>query len=202
MVTTADQQLAGRRLLLIVTLQTKRLVARLEHLVVNRAVRIVARGAIIAERFVLEHMRPALGFVAFQTGVVGSDQFRAAADNGVTLVRIMTVRTRHFAQRMGVRQRELTALIQMTLETSTRVLGWVDNIIDPAARLRVNTRGTVTGFTTNVLGRLTRGDQLGVGRVMKTIGDVFVTLGAVLRPNEIRPRDTGGRNNGTIHHHT
>ena len=44
----ADQQLSGNCLLLEVTLKAERLVARLEHFGVHRAVRIVTRGAVVA----------------------------------------------------------------------------------------------------------------------------------------------------------
>ncbi len=201
-VTTTDQQLAGRRLLLIVALQAERLVARLEHLFIHRAVWIMAGCAVVAEGFVLEDVRPALGLMALQTRIVRTGQFRATADDGVTLVRVMAVRTGHLAHGMRMRQRKLAALIQVTLEASARILGRVDYIIDAAARFGVDAAGTVTGFATDVLGRLPCGNELCMRGVMESVGDGFVTLGAVFRTNEIRPRDTGWRDDGTIHHHT
>lgn len=179
-VTTTDQELAGRRLLLIVALQTERLVTGLEHLLVHRAVRVVTGGAIIAQGFVLEDVRPALGFVALQAGVIHGLQLRAATHDGVTLVRIMTVRTGHFARRVRMRQREFAALVQVTLEAGVRVLRRIDDVVDAPTRLRVQAARAVAGFATDVLGVVSRGDQLGVGRVMETTGDGFVTLRAVL----------------------
>jgi hypothetical protein len=49
--------LAAGSLLLKMALQAERLVACLEHLVVYGAVRVVARGAVLTQRFVLENKR-------------------------------------------------------------------------------------------------------------------------------------------------
>lgn len=69
-VTAADHKLPGGRLLLIMTLQTERLISGFQHLVVYRTVRIMTGRAVVPQCFVLEDIRPALRFVTAQTGGV------------------------------------------------------------------------------------------------------------------------------------
>ena len=69
----------GRRLLLEMALETKIGVARHQHLVVDRAVRIVTSGAAFAHRFMLEHKRTALRCVTLTAGVVLGEQRGSAA---------------------------------------------------------------------------------------------------------------------------
>ena len=63
-IASADEDFSGLSLLLEMAFQTKVLVPLREHLVINRAVRIVAGGAAFADRFVFENERPALSCVA------------------------------------------------------------------------------------------------------------------------------------------
>lgn len=60
-----DEDRAGRRLLLVMAAQAKRLVARNQQASVDAAMRIVAGGAAFAHRFMLEHEGPGLRRVAF-----------------------------------------------------------------------------------------------------------------------------------------
>lgn len=70
MVATPDEERAGSTLLLEMTFQTKGLVALGQHPLVNRAVRLVAGVATLAQRFMLEDKRSTLRSVTLETGFV------------------------------------------------------------------------------------------------------------------------------------
>ena len=91
MIATTDQDHTGTRLLLIVTLQTQRLIARFQHLLVNRSVRVVAGGAIFAQCLMLKDKRSPLRVVTFKAGLVGAGEVRSAAHNCIAFVRIVTI---------------------------------------------------------------------------------------------------------------
>ena len=145
MIAAADEQLAGGRLLLIVALEAQRLVTRLEHLRVHRAVRIVTRGAVVAQRFVFENEGAALGLVAFQARFIRALKLRATADDRITLVGIVTVAAGHLpvCDRVAVLECELTALVEMALVARFRVPRRIDDIVRAAAFLGVHAPGTV-----------------------------------------------------------
>ena len=69
MIASADKDFARFGLLLEMAFQTKVCVPLGEHLVVDRAMRIVAGGAAFADCFVLENKWAALSGVTFCTGV-------------------------------------------------------------------------------------------------------------------------------------
>ena len=178
-IASADHQLARGSLLLVMALQAQRLIPRLEHLVVHRAVWIVAGDAAFTQRFVLENKRTALRVVTFQARLIGARELRAATDNRITFVRLMTVAACDFPQRVRMRQGKLAALVQVTLETRLGVLGGIDDRSRFSTRLRVDASGTVTRLTADVLHVLTGRHQLRMGRVMKSPGDSFMALSAV-----------------------
>ena len=94
-------------------------VPRDEHLVVDRAVRVVAGGAaFLADRAVLIGVRTRLLGVAAEAGFGRGRQGGAAAADGVVLVRVMAVAAAHLAgeHRVAVRQAELAALVEVALE--------------------------------------------------------------------------------------
>ena len=68
-IASANEDFSGLCLLLKMAFQTKILVSLREHLVVDRAVGIVAGRAAFANRFVFEHIRSTLGGVALRTRV-------------------------------------------------------------------------------------------------------------------------------------
>ena len=70
MIATADQERAGSTLFLEMTFQAKGLVALGQQPLVNRAVRLVAGVATLAQRFVLEDKRSTLHSVTLETGFV------------------------------------------------------------------------------------------------------------------------------------
>lgn len=86
MINPADQQLTGRRLLLKVTLQTERLISHLEHFIIHRAMRIMAGGAALAQRFVLENKGAFLGRVTRDARIVHRGQLRSRTHHRITLM--------------------------------------------------------------------------------------------------------------------
>jgi len=113
----ADAELSALHLLEM-TFQAEVRIARDEHLGVDRAVRAVTRGAAFVHRFMLEHVRAALSWVAFQTGFILCFQCRAAAEMDRAFVRRMTFRAIHpaFGNGMMTRQIELAANVGVALE--------------------------------------------------------------------------------------
>lgn len=122
MIATADQERAGSTLLLEMTFQAKGLVALGQQPLVNRAVRLMAGVATLAQGLVLEDKRPALHGVALETGFVCARQFGAAALDCGTFVRLVAIGTTHlaFQHRMVVRERELRTDIEVALEAGLR----------------------------------------------------------------------------------
>jgi hypothetical protein len=179
-VTAPDQELPGGRLLLIMALQTERLIPGLQHLLIHRPVWIVTGRAVIPQRFMLEDIRPALRFVTLETGFVRGGEAGTTTDHGITLVRIMAIRTGHFAHGMCMRQGELALLIRVTLETRARIRRWVDNVIFAAARLGVDAARTVAGFAADVLPRFSGSDELRMSGIVKRTIDGVVALGTGL----------------------
>lgn len=153
-VTAADQKLPGGCLLLIMTLQTERLIPGFKHLVIHRPVRVVTCGAIVPQRFMFEDIRTALRFMTRETGVVCRGEFGAATNHRVAFVRIMTIGTGYLAHRMRMRQCEFPSLIRVTLETRARIRRRINNVVRTAAGLGVDAARTVTGLAANVFAGL------------------------------------------------
>jgi hypothetical protein len=202
-VTTTDQDDARGGLLLEVALETEILVPGLQHLGVDRAVRVVADHAALAGGLVLEDIRSGLLHVALGAGGVETVDTAAVLQDRVTLVRFMAITAGHLAgeHRVGVRQGEFTALVEMALEAGLRRAVRVHDIVAPAAGLGVQRAGSVTGFATDVLGIAALGHEFGVRRIVELGGDLLVTLGAFGRADEGGAGDTGWRDHGPVDHH-
>lgn len=169
-----------------VALVAKALAARFEHLVVDRAVRGVARHATFAHHLVLEDVGTGLSRVALSAdgrGVAREGSCASVIRVGFTFVRVVAARAGYLAGQNGVRvwQRELGARVDVALQAR---LGRILRIDDGRARtgLNVNRSRTVTGFTGRLLvsAVLAFHDEFRVRRVMETAGDVRVTLAAGL----------------------
>jgi len=89
-----------------------------------------------------------------------------------------------FADRVMRRQAKLAAFIKVALETSLRVLSWVDDRVAGAAAFRMNAAWAVTGFTSHLRRVWTFRLNTCVGGCLKVSSDVFVTLRAILRTNQ------------------
>ena len=156
-------------------LQTKRLVALVQHPLVDRAVGRVTNGAAFANRFVFVNERSALRGMTLETGVVRAHerdaaafdellQTCAAAFDRFAFVWIVAIRAAHFAFEHGmmVRQLKLRTQIQVTLKTGVRRFARINDLTLLAAGLNVQTSRAVTRFATDVLGVLAFRHQTGV----------------------------------------
>ena len=92
-IAAADHEVVGKRLLLEVALQAKRCIALGEKLVIDRAVRPMAYGAAVAQRFVLEDERAALRLVALETSLILPCERAGTTGDRRSLVQLMAVRT-------------------------------------------------------------------------------------------------------------
>ena len=127
-VTTADDQNAGCRLLLEVALEAESGATLGEQLAVHRTVRLVAGAAALTNCLVLENERAHLRCVALPTGITLRGQLGATARNGRPLVRVVAVAAAHLPlrHRVMMRQGKLPALVavsytHLTLPTTERV---------------------------------------------------------------------------------
>ena len=202
-VTTADQELAGCRLLLEVALQTEILVAHAQHFRVHRAVRDMARDAAFSQRFVLEDIRPALLRMAPEAGLVQPRELRAAFGPRAALVRVVTVAAAHLAGEYGmtVRQGELATQVGMALETGIRRFARIDDRAGTAARLYVKAARPVTRFAADAFGVVARRHDPRVRGAMEFARDVVVAFLAGLGAHEGRAGDLRRSHDGAIDSH-
>ena len=152
MIASANQQLAGHCLLLEVALQAERLVSRLQHLRIYRAVRVVTCGAAFAERFVLEHKRAALRFMAAHASIIQRRELSASTFDRLSLVWFVAFRARHFAMHhgMGMRQLKFAALVEVALKAGFGVLAGVHNIVRAATNFGVHAARAVTRLAPHI----------------------------------------------------
>lgn len=141
-----DVNMAVGGLLLEMAAQAKRGIARNQQPGVHGTMRIVARGAAFTHRFVLKNERTELCRMAFGADIILGHEFRPAAHDHGTLVRIMTITTTDPAlkNRMMRRQIKFSLLVQMTLKTCLRRLARIDDGVGGAAGFIVKTSGPVT----------------------------------------------------------
>src|SRR5947208_324928 len=90
-VTPADEDLSRGGLLLEMALQAKGMIARDQHALVHRTVRLVAGRASFAQGLVFEYKRAELHRVAFAAGLVFRHQRGAAALDGGSFVRLVAI---------------------------------------------------------------------------------------------------------------
>jgi hypothetical protein len=180
MISTADQNLPGRGLLLEMAAETEVLISLNEHLVVDRAVRFVAGGATFANRFVLEHERPALRDMTFGAGIHLRSQGERTGFDRVAFVGVMAIAAGHLPlhDRVRVRQAEFPAHIQVALETGFGRFVRVNNRPASAPGFRMHTAGAMTAFAADILGIDTLRLNLRVRGGPKILGDLGMALGA------------------------
>jgi hypothetical protein len=156
MIDVANKNVSRLSLLLEMAFQAKRLVPRVQHSLIDRAVRRMTNHATLAERFVLINKRAALDRVALETGLVLTKESEAAAlqcllhIGSPTLdrkpdMRVMTIRATHSAleHRMAVRKLKLCPHFQVTLETSLGRLPRVDDGVIGAPAVYMQTAGAM-----------------------------------------------------------
>lgn len=186
-ITTADQNRAGRGLLLEMAFQAQRGVALGEHSLIHRPMRLMTGETALAQRLVLKHVRPALHGVALKTGFVRTRQFGAAALDRRSFVRVVAISATHFPlqHRMMVRQSELSAHLEMALETRLRRSTRVDDGVRPAAALHMQAAGPMTRFAADILRVVAFCFQARVRRHGEIARDRLVTGAAFFRANEL-----------------
>lgn len=153
MIPSADPNLSRRGLLLEVTLQAQVRAPLRQHLVVHSPVRIVARRATFAHRFMLEHERPPLLDVALRACVLVRCHREWSARCCLPFVRIMAIAATHLpvAHRMVVRQIKAPFHFQMAGEANLRILVRVDDCVPRSTRLRVQAPRPMAAFATDIL---------------------------------------------------
>jgi hypothetical protein len=179
----------------------------------------------LAHCLVLVNKWPALLGVALEAGFVSAQESEAAAFERLlnigpatfdrdSLVRVVTIGATHFAfrHRMMVRQLELCAHFEVTLETSFRRLPRIDDRTSTAASFDMQTPGTVARFAAHVRGLLYSyaalcltafsaalvyvyhfpfcSLQSRMGGCSEVAHDLFVAGLAFLRSDKLRARDT------------
>ena len=94
----------------------------------------------------------------------------------------MTVAAAHpaFDHPVAVGKVELGADFQMALETGLGILARIDDQLDIASGTHVQATGTMTSFTSCVLGVLATGLELGMIRRLEITGNLIMTIGARL----------------------
>lgn len=129
----SNENVSGYFLLLEMAFDTKRRVPLIQETLVDRAVRRMADGATLAQRFMLVDKRAALLRVTLEAGLVFAQERKTAgfefllnicrrALDRDAFVHFMTIRAAHFALEhwMVVRQCERCANFEVTLEASLR----------------------------------------------------------------------------------
>ena len=194
-------RLARQPLRLEVALQTQILISLHEHLVVYRAVRVVAGSATFANGFVLENERSTLRGVALHARILLDSQRSSAAFDYGPFVRIMAITARDFAilDRMMVRRFKLRFLVQVTLEARFRIAPWIYNRVAGAATFVVHASRTVARFTTHLLRIRSLGQQPRMIGGVKILGDVLMALLTRLTADKRRSLDMRRNNDGALH---
>jgi hypothetical protein len=163
----SDENVARLFLFLEMAFQAKRLVALIEQSLVNGAVRRMADHTALTQCLVFVNERAALHGVTLKTSFVSGQEskaagferllnIRAASFNCHPFVRIVTIGATHFAfqHRMMVRQFELRAHFEVTLETSFRRLPRIDDCTRSTAGFNMQTPRSVARFAAHVDGLL------------------------------------------------
>ena len=153
----------------------------------------MADDAPLTHRLMLIDKWPALLCVTLEAGFVSSHEGKATRSElllNVCLgalgrdpfVRFMAIATAHLAleHRMMMRQLKRCANVKVTLETSVRRLSGINNRALSAARLNVQTPGTVARLAAHVLGVIAFGLETSVSGCPKVLHNLFVTRCAFL----------------------
>lgn len=182
-----------------------------QELGIDRAVRIVAGGASLAQCGVLEDKGPRLLAMALGAGLVQTSHRQAASRlHDIHPVRIMAGDAIHFPLGDGVmlRQMELGVDIEMAFVACFRIFPRIDNELLPpcptaATDRDVLARGTVARFAAVLAGHLAAFEtEARMSARGKCACDIAVTVRADLVAHEGRAFDRGSRNDGSVHRRT
>ena len=152
----SDQKITGsdiRPLNLCVTFEAQVIVTLDQKLAIDRAMRVMASGASIAQGFVFEDERPALLSVALRSTLIQPGHSQSARRfHNVVPVRIVAIHAIHppFNHRMMLRQVKFSVDIQVALKAGFRRLPQIDNRALRATGLVMDTSRAVTRFAADV----------------------------------------------------
>jgi hypothetical protein len=160
-----DENPAGARLLLEVAFQTEGCAPFRQHALVHGTMRGMTTEATFPHRFVFEDKWAALGGMTLKTGVVLTEQCRAAAlerlrqvrstaFDRVALVRVMAIGATHFAfeNRVMMRQFEFRPHFGVALETGRRRFPRIDDLVAIATAFHMETSGPVARLASHIPG--------------------------------------------------
>ena len=185
-------------LLLKVALEAEHLIARHQELLVDGTVRIVAGGATLTQRLMLEDKWSFLRRVALKTDFIFAHQIRGTSTlhNG-SLVGIMAVAAAHppLHHAVAVGKIELGADFQMALETGLGILARIDDQLCIPPGTHMQATGSMASFASGVLGIFAAGLEFGMIRCLKITGDLVMAIGAGLGTHKGRTRNAWGSHN-------
>lgn len=193
-----DEDPSANGLLLEMAFETQGGVALDQHAGVDRPVDRVAGGAALANRLMLEDKGTPLRDMTTATRVMLRGELSSASLDRPSFVRIVAIAAIDLPlrDRMVVGEIELRAFIQMAAITRFRRFAGVDDGMEGASGLIVNTARSMAGLAADVHGVLTLGLQPIVIRRHEVPRDVLVTLLAGFRPHKLRAGNGGGRQHG------
>ena len=176
-----------------VALDAQGLVAFGEHLLVHRAVGVVAGGATFADGVVSEDEGTGLGLVALEAGFVFAGELRTDTLDGIAGVRVMAVTAGHLAGEHGVTvgQHELCLFIEVALEAGLRGFLGIDDGARAAAGFDVFAARAVAGFATHIDGVITLGLELRMISRAEVADEFLMAGGTFLGADESGARDAG-----------
>ena len=184
-------------------LQAEISVALDEHLLVDRAVRVMAGGAALAHGVVFKNERSFLRCMACGAGFSFILETGCApAFDGVALVRVVALGAAHFAGEdgMAVRQAEFAAFIEMTLKAGFRRFAGIDDGAFGTTGLNVLAAGTVAALAAEAFGVFALDNELGVGSGVEALDGFLVALGAFLGTHKRGASDLRRGDHRAIHH--
>lgn len=175
-----DRSTVGR--LLQMALEAEIDIALLQHLRVDRAMRIMAGGAALAHCIVLEDKGALLSSMALRAGFIFAGHVRATALYRAAAVGIMTFTASHLSSqdRMRMGKMEFAALIKMALEAGLGRLRRIHDTALAAAGLHVLAARTMAGLAAHSMFLLhIRATKLRMGGSGK-LGDLLSVAGCAL----------------------
>ena len=206
----ADKQFTAHGVHLRVAFEAKIIVALHEHLVRDRAMRVVADRAAFAECFMLVNDWPGLFAMALRTCFVEARQARLGPHTerrpmgcfeNVRAVRIVTLHAVHALLQDGVmvRQPELSVHLNVTLKAGRRFPARINDQLSAASSLDVQAAGSVTRFAPAGLAARQIGNMNACVRAgRKEAREICVAIDAGLVADKGRSFDPGNRDNGAL----
>jgi len=204
----ANEKVAAHCVHLRVALKAKVVVALHEHLVGNRAMRVVTDRAAFTECFMLVNDWPRLFAMALRARFIEPSHSRLGAHTergpmrcfeNVRPVRIVALRAVHplLQDRMMVRKSELRVHLHMTVQAGRRLSTRINDQLSPAPGLDMQAAGPMAGFATGGLAARQVGDvNARVWTGGKEAREICVAIGARFVADKGRSFNAGHRSDG------